>query len=396
MTDPGGRIRVLATSKAYLPGFRSGGPIRTLAGLAHHLGDRIDLAIFTLDRDAGEPRPYEGVTLDRWQRRGRARVFYASPAAQRLASLRRVVREHGPDLLYLNSLFHPVVTVRVLLLRRLGLLPNVPVVLAPRGELAASALGVKRLKKRLFLAVARALGLYRNVLWQASTPAEADDILRAMGPGVDIVVARNLVASPDPGARRPEPVAKEPGRLRVVVLARVAPVKNLLFAVERLAGLRGEVEVDIYGPMVDEVYWDRCRTAIARLPAHVRVAWHGAVPHPEVPGILAEHHLFLLPTLGENFGHGILEALQAGVPVLISDRTPWRGLEEAGAGWDLPLEDPGAFHDALQACVGMDAAAWARMSRSARSFGRSHAHDDEAVRQNERLFRRAVDRPRAS
>ena len=38
---------------------------------------------------------------------------------------------------------------------------------------------------------------------------------------------------------------------------------------------------------------------------------------------LSDYHLFFLPTLGENFGHAIFEALSVGVPVLISDQTPW-------------------------------------------------------------------------
>jgi glycosyltransferase involved in cell wall biosynthesis len=47
----------------------------------------------------------------------------------------------------------------------------------------------------------------------------------------------------------------------------------------------------------------------------------------------------LLPTLGENFGHSIIEALSAGLPVIISNRTPWKNLMVEGVGADLPLED---------------------------------------------------------
>src|SRR3546814_17574361 len=38
--------------------------------------------------------------------------------------------------------------------------------------------------------------------------------------------------------------------------------------------------------------------------------------------------------LGENYGHVIAEALEAGLRLLISDQTPWRGLAEAGVGHD--------------------------------------------------------------
>ena len=63
----------------------------------------------------------------------------------------------------------------------------------------------------------------------------------------------------------------------------------------------------------------------------------------EVLSALSGHDLFFLPTLGENYGHVIHEALLSGSQVLLSDQTPWRGLTEAGLGWDLPLEGKGAF-----------------------------------------------------
>ena len=42
-----------------------------------------------------------------------------------------------------------------------------------------------------------------------------------------------------------------------------------------------------------------------------------------------------------------------GCNCVVSDRTPWRGLEEAGAGWVLPLEKPERFRAVLQRCVDM-------------------------------------------
>lgn len=65
-------------------------------------------------------------------------------------------------------------------------------VIAPRGEFSPGALGLKSLKKRVYLLVAKALGLYRGVVWQASSEHEEADILQLFGRGVPIVVAPNL------------------------------------------------------------------------------------------------------------------------------------------------------------------------------------------------------------
>jgi glycosyltransferase involved in cell wall biosynthesis len=51
--------------------------------------------------------------------------------------------------------------------------------------------------------------------------------------------------------------------------------------------------------------------------------------------------LFLLPSHGENFGLSIAEALANGVPALVTDTTPWSGINEIGAGWCVPWSEYG-------------------------------------------------------
>jgi glycosyltransferase involved in cell wall biosynthesis len=55
-----------------------------------------------------------------------------------------------------------------------------------------------------------------------------------------------------------------------------------------------------------------------------------------------------LPTFGENFGHSIYEALAHGLPVMISDKTPWQNLEEKVAGWVFDLNEKMDFESALE------------------------------------------------
>jgi glycosyltransferase involved in cell wall biosynthesis len=92
-------------------------------------------------------------------------------------------------------------------------------------------------------------------------------------------------------------------------------------------------------------------------PEGVAFFYHGAVAHGEVANTLALHDVFVLPTLGENFCHAIAEALAAGVPCLVSDRTPWNDLGRTGAGWSVPLEDQSEWIARLQHCVDLGAEA---------------------------------------
>lgn len=395
-----GRPEVLVVVPYYLPGYRAGGAIQTVSAMVERLSDSFRFRILTSDRDEGDREPYPDASRDRWVERGSAEVRYLAPGEQSLAGLWRVLRSRRPDLLYLNAFYHPVFTFRVLLLRRVGLLRGVPALLAPRGHLSPGARAVKRWRKEAYIALLKVLGLVDDVVFHASDRMERQEILEVF-PGADIRVAPNMVpplrvksarrsnragtgGSTGDGPPRPD---KVPGRLRAVYLSRVTPKKNLAGLLEALRAVSGAVRLSIVGPVGDEAYWARCRHLVERLPASVRVDYQGPVPHRDVPGVLAEHHLFVLPTRSENFGHVIREALEVGRPVLISDRTPWEGLEAAGAGWVCPLEDGECFVNRLEQAIAMDQQAFDARGEAARRYVRQVRERGEAQARNRALLR---------
>ena len=113
------------------------------------------------------------------------------------------------------------------------------------------------------------------------------------------------------------------------------------------------------------------------------------VEHARVNEVFAEHDLFLFPTLGENFGHVICEALIAGCPVLLSDQTPWRNLEEAGVGWDIPLGENGRFQTAVQQCIDADEEWYAGFVARTGEYAKKLIADPTVVEDNRRMFRYA-------
>lgn len=184
--------------------------------------------------------------------------------------------------------------------------------------------------------------------------------------------------------------SKRSGHLRVVFISRVSPMKNLVGALSMLRGVSGEVAFHIYGPLEDLAYWEACKSEINSLPSNVQVEYLGEVEHSRVSRLFSGYDLFLLPTLGENFGHVICEALGAGCPVLISDRTPWRKLSEAGAGWDIPLDDVQAFHRALQCCIDADHESYEGLRVRAKEHVRKYVANPEIISANRRLFQEAM------
>lgn len=385
--SPRAPLRVAATVDYYLPGYKAGGAIRTVAHMAEQLAPEVELHVIARDRDFEDTAPYPVAVPGGWSRLGDTPVRYLAPAELRAGAVARALHEARPDVLYFNSAFSPIFTLGPMALRLAGRLPRVPVVVAPRGELSEGALVVRRGKKLAFLRMARAAGLYRGVLWQASSELEAAEIRRWFGAGARVFVAPDLRERP--AAARP-PAPKRPAQLRAVFLSRVSSKKNLAGALEMLAGVRGDVLLTVHGPLDDPAHWELCQRRIAELPANVRVEMAGSLRPEQVPEALSRHHLFLFPTRGENFGHVILEALLAGLPVLTSDRTPWGGLEPAGAGWTLPLEQPERFAAVLQAYVDASGDEHARRSAAARAFGEAAARDESVLEANRALFRTAV------
>jgi glycosyltransferase involved in cell wall biosynthesis len=300
-------------------------------------------------------------------------------------ALGRRLRATKYDVLYLNSCFSVPFVIVPLLLRRLGLVPRTPVVIGPRGELAPGALATKSTRKRVYIALARILGLTRGAVWQASGQHEAADIRRNFGPAAKIVTVPDLlVVTPSSGGRRQD---KKPGRLRLLFFSRISRMKNLDGAIRMLAGVEGSIELSIHGPIEDADYWRSCQVLLGKLPSNIESHYGGAVQPGAVSELMQAHDLLFLPTLGEAFGHVVVEALANGCPVLISDRTRWRDLHDFGVGWDIALEQTERFREVLRHCVSMSAQEWRAMSDRASQFGAGYLLESDAEQKHRELFR---------
>jgi glycosyltransferase involved in cell wall biosynthesis len=164
------------------------------------------------------------------------------------------------------------------------------------------------------------------------------------------------------------------------------PIKNLLYLLELLRQVRGAIQLTVVGPAEQADYWSRCGEVIRQLPPAITVEYAGARPAQELQGMLLQHHLFVLPTKGENFGHAIFESLLAGRPVLISDQTPWLNLQASRAGWDLPLQNPATFAAVLEQVCGMDHAAYEVYAKGAWQFAERFIRDNPNRQRYIQLF----------
>ncbi|MCA9894430.1 MAG: glycosyltransferase, partial [Anaerolineae bacterium] len=172
---------------------------------------------------------------------------------------------------------------------------------------------------------------------------------------------------------------------KLAFVARIVPVKNLDYALDILTTVTQPVQFDIYGPVEDSAYWQQCEAKMANLPAHIQAHYCGVLAGDQVIDSLAEYHGLLLPTRSENFGHSILEALTAGCLPIISDQTPWRNLADEQVGWDLPLDQPEQFKQAIERLIAMDDATWQQWSANARDKARRFATESGVIEQTRQI-----------
>jgi glycosyltransferase involved in cell wall biosynthesis len=339
---------ILLFADWFEPGYKAGGPIRSCLYFVQQMKAQYDIHVFTTDRDTDDTAPYKNVVVDKWiPFDDGVQIFYCSPALLNWKHIRKQVVAVKPHFVYLNSMFSRYCTIYPLLLKWRGL-TDAKLVLSPRGMLKASALQFKPAKKKVFLSVFRLLGLPKHIHFHATDQTEWNDIRGQFGEGVNVTLAPNF---PGVVEQYPGNLPKKAGELFMIFVGRLHPIKNLDYLLNLLPRVKGNISLTIVGSEEDKAYIAACKNIVESYPPGVGVTFTGEIPNKDLTHIIARHHIFALPTKGENFGHAIFEALAAGKPVLISDQTPWRNLEAMQAGWDLPLQQPAAFVAALQQAV---------------------------------------------
>ena len=144
---------------------------------------------------------------------------------------------------------------------------------------------------------------------------------------------------------------------------------------------------DIYGPVEEPEYWQKCLDVIKQLHPGITVNHKGLVDHSKLNSILTEYHFLLLLTENENYGHAIVESMVSGCPVIISDRTPWRNMEAAHAGWDLSLADNSKILKALKFALDMNQQEYDLWSDGAYDKAVEITESKKSVEDNKNLFR---------
>ena len=330
-------MRILHVVPTYLPATRYGGPIVAVHSLCRALaarGHTVEVFTTSIDGPADTAVPYDrpvmldGVKVRYFASRRLRRLSYAPALMQSLHD-----EISGADVLHLHSAFlWP--TWRA---ARLSRKACIPYVVSPRGMLVKTLIASRnRLIKSAWIALIERTNLEQAAAIHATSAIEAEEIQKFGWRLPRIAVVPNGVDAIGQAACRDVPAAdiaalagQQPLVLFFGRLAQVKGLDRLLRAFARTQrGTLAIVGNDYEGLAVGLA--DMARQL--RIDDRVRIVPR-TITDAEKECMFAAARVFVLPSYSESFGNVVLEAMQRGLPVIV---TPEVGaaevVKESGGG----------------------------------------------------------------
>ncbi len=374
--------KVVIFTDWFLPGYKAGGPVKSIKNLIDLLKDKYDFYVITSDRDFGDNESYKNIKLNIWIKTTDYKIYYADNTHQTKSNFSRLIQEINPNYIYINGIFSPKFSINPLLISKKIELAKI--IVAPRGMLGKGALKIKSNKKKIFLMLAKAKGIYKNIIWHATTVEEEIDIQKLFGKNTSIRVAENLPSKHNLDLKsNPE---KNPTKF--IFCSRICEKKNLMFAISSFSKINPSLNFafDIYGPIEDEKYWNECQSIIQSTSLQDKIAYKGEIIPSKIFSTHEKYHFYILPTYHENYGHSIVEAMQSGCVPIISNNTPWINLEEKKVGWDISLKKENSFIRVIENAINMSNQEYSELSISAVTYINQHIYSKEIIDRSYKLF----------
>jgi glycosyltransferase involved in cell wall biosynthesis len=375
-------MKITIATNSLLPADKEGGPAYCSFYLAKALqAAGAEVRVVTTDRNGSERL---AVTLDRWTEREGVPVFYASTGdgawirSRTYGSAINAAVERS-DVCLMAGIFWNFTG---LVAARACVRYRVPYVTLPHGLLSPWALRHKGLKKRVYWHVLAGRVVRRSAAMIALAQQELEDI-RCIGLTVPAYIVPNgafveELASLETEDRSAGAAAED---RYILFLGRIHAKKGLdilLPAFERISQIDNALSLVIAGT-VDEAYSRSFEDLLTANKARGRIRLVGNVSGADKARWLARASIFALTSYSEGLPVAVLEALSAGVPVVI---TPGCNLPEVAAA-EAGIEvqpDVGSAAEAL-ARLTSDALLRAKMGLNAKKLAHERFSWDGVARQ---------------
>lgn len=239
------------------------------------------------------------------------------------------------DVLHLHEVWDPVCLQLASVARGL----DIPYVISPHGALDAFPMSHKRLKKRLYLALAGRRMISRSAAVFCTAAAEAAQSSRWHRGAASVVLP--LVMDLTPFHHLPGPSEAghlisdlDPSLPRLVFIGRLDPKKGIEHVIDAAAALiDGGTPCNLVIAGSGEPGYVASLRSLVHSRGHAdQVRFAGYLGGTAKVSLFQWADLFVLPTYQENWGIALYEALAAGTPVVTTRAVAtWPELEATGA-----------------------------------------------------------------
>jgi glycosyltransferase involved in cell wall biosynthesis len=312
-----------------------GGPPVVVMNLTEALKEvGVDCTIFaTIGYRVGKPAPAtHGVTTKLFPT-GPISRLWAGFAPGLLSSLREEIERY--DLVHIHELWHYPHFAAYRAAKKAGK----RFIITPHGELNDPALREKALKKSIYMRLFQRRALSQASAIHVITDDEAR-MTRRLGLSVPIVVHPNGVKAEQFQQLPSETIflTKFPelqGNKIVLFLGRIHPIKGLDLLARAFAGLvkdHPDVRLVIAGADV-QGYQRSLEALLTVLRVRDKTLFTGHLSHNEKLAALSAADIFALTSYSEVIGLSSLEAMAAGVPVIITRQCQFPEAAESNAGF---------------------------------------------------------------
>lgn len=338
--------KILIFSEYYYPAKNYGGPLTSIRNIVNTCSDEFDFYLVSYNHDFNDPKPFENIA-NHWNQVDKAKVLYCDDKTLKfnVKEIVNILNMEKFDLVWLTGIFRPE---KKWIVIKYCNKKGIPVIISPRGEVSPGAINLKRTKKLIYSHLVKLTNLFKKTYFHITHNDELLGLKKYFNISESQIFFAPNIAVDEIGSCEK---TKDSGKIDFVFISRIHKKKNLKYAVEKVVKLSGNVSFDIYGPIEDENYWKEIEEIIEAAPDNVTIKYMGSVNPEDVSKVFCKYHFLLFPTLSENYGHVIVEAMINSCPPVISEKTtPWDDMNEF-TGLVLPLSDEVAFTRKLQHLV---------------------------------------------
>lgn len=353
------KTKIFIFAGLFPPSKKSVGPSKSILNFISNLNNEYDFYIIA-EYDTKDKLLFNSNTLDekKWIQAETYKIIYFKKNLLLTIKIRRILKQINPEIVYFNSFFSFSWTFIPLILSM-----NINKrIIAPRGNFSGGALSLKSYKKKVYLWFFNFYIHNKYIInWHLTDNKEIAELNNAIANVDNYIVARNITIDPNHMSKK----KKQKSGIDLIYFGRVSPKNNLKYTLEVLNEVKGNYKFTFYGPIEDLIYYKSIQDMINK--NNINALYGGIIDSKDIYNVISNYDLLVFPTIGENHSHTILESLSIGLPVLISDNTPWNDVDGNG-GFVFNLDDFRNFSYKISELIEKDNVYWNKIREKAKKY----------------------------